>query len=117
VDEIHGMELSGEYTNGAKELIDELVGMAGWRLAGWLNLVVTGRLGLDSGESTGSGRETWMEVVSEEEVEGEEEEQEEEEEERVMKINEEVSTGGGWKERVGGFAQRALGRVREVVWV
>lgn len=56
VDDIKGKELSGKYTEGARELVDELVGMAGWRLGGWLNLVVTGRLGLGLGlEGEGHG--------------------------------------------------------------
>ena len=42
-----GMELVGEYTDQAEPIIVELVSMAGWRLGGWLNLVVTQKLGLD----------------------------------------------------------------------
>lgn len=44
-------DLSGDYTTNAREIVDELVGMAGWRLGAWLNLVVTGNLGLDIGSS------------------------------------------------------------------
>ena len=51
VDSMRGRELSGEYTEGARDLVDELVGMAGWRLGGWLNLLVTGKLGLELGEA------------------------------------------------------------------
>lgn len=45
------MVLGKEYAEGARELIDELVGMAGWRLAGFLNLIAVGKLGLDIGEA------------------------------------------------------------------
>lgn len=95
---IQGRELGGEYAEGARGLVDELVGMAGWRLGGWLNLVVTGRLGLDLGAGG-------VEVVGAAE------------EEEGVKVNEGVREAGGWMERVGGFGQRVLGRVREVDWV
>lgn len=101
-----GRELSGEYTENARELVDELVGMAGWRLAGWLNLVVTGKLGLDLGEAV-------------------EQEQEQEGENGVdVELVGVVDDERGWKDRmggvvqkVGGAAQTVLGRMWEVNWI
>jgi len=95
VENIRGRELSGEYTENARELVDELVGMAGWRLGGWLNLVVTGKLGLELGEAEN--------VV-------------------VRKVREEeeavVSIGGddehGWKGWMGGFVRKVGGAVQVV---
>ncbi|KAF8415163.1 phospholipase C/P1 nuclease domain-containing protein [Terfezia claveryi] len=106
VESMKGRELGGEYTENARDLVDELVGMAGWRLGGWLNLVVTGKLGLELGEAA--------DVV--EEVEGMEEDED---------LGPVVNVGGErwWKgrmggvlQRVGGAAQRVLGKVREVNW-
>lgn len=51
VDRLKTEDLSGDYTSHARVIVDELVGMAGWRLAAWLNLLVTGNLGLDIGAS------------------------------------------------------------------
>lgn len=50
-----GRELDGEYTEQAERVVVELVGMAGWRLGGWLNLLATGRLGLDLGGAGAEG--------------------------------------------------------------
>ncbi|KAF8472699.1 phospholipase C/P1 nuclease domain-containing protein [Kalaharituber pfeilii] len=71
------------YTEGARVVVDELVGMAGWRLGGWMNLVVTGRLGLDIGEDA--------EVVKEEAQE----------------------QRGAWRERVERVGQKVLGAAVE----
>lgn len=51
IDRLRTEDLSGDYTTDAERIVDELVGMAGWRLGAWLNLVVTGKLGLDIGSS------------------------------------------------------------------
>ncbi|EPS42307.1 hypothetical protein H072_3732 [Dactylellina haptotyla CBS 200.50] len=45
-DDVEGKELSGEYAAGAVPLIEKQVAMAGYRLAGWLNMIVTGTDGL-----------------------------------------------------------------------
>lgn len=39
-------DLSGDYFHGAVPIVDELVAKAGWRLAGYLNMIVTGKTGL-----------------------------------------------------------------------
>lgn len=45
-----GQELSGDYFHGAVPIVDELVAKAGWRLAGYLNMIVTGETGLEDAE-------------------------------------------------------------------
>lgn len=114
VDSMRGRELSGEYTEGARDLVDELVGMAGWRLGGWLNLLVTGKLGLELGEAA----EGVVEVEGPQYVGGED-----------VGVGPVVNVVGGddehgWKGRVGGVVQKVGGaaqmvfdRVREVNWV
>ncbi|KAH0613691.1 uncharacterized protein H6S33_005577 [Morchella sextelata] len=47
---LEGLDVSGEYYEGAIEIVDVLVAKAGWRLAGYLNMIVTGRTGLEEGE-------------------------------------------------------------------
>ncbi|KAI5809813.1 S1/P1 nuclease [Peziza echinospora] len=50
IEGMEGRELAyGGYAEGARDIVEELVEMAGWRLAGWMNLLVTGRTGLDFG--------------------------------------------------------------------
>ncbi|KAK6524206.1 hypothetical protein TWF694_005863 [Orbilia ellipsospora] len=63
-DEVEGEELSGEYADGAVPLIERMVAMAGYRLAGWLNMIVTGQDGLSGQRVRGNS----MEVVSGERV-------------------------------------------------
>ncbi|KAK6347590.1 hypothetical protein TWF718_005428 [Orbilia javanica] len=48
--DIKGKEIAGEYADGALPIIEESIAMAGFRLAGWLNMLVTGRDGLDEEE-------------------------------------------------------------------
>ena len=98
---MRGRELSGEYTENARDLVDELVGMAGWRLGGWLNLVVTGKLGLDLGEAA----EGLVEEV--------------EEEDDNVHVGLVVNVDGaddkhGWKGKMGGVVQRVGGAVQMV---
>lgn len=45
-----GQELSGDYFQGAVPIVDELVAKAGWRLAGYLNMIVAGKTGLEDTE-------------------------------------------------------------------
>lgn len=45
-----GQELSGDYFQGAVPIVDELVAKAGWRLAGYLNMIVAGKTGLGDTE-------------------------------------------------------------------
>lgn len=45
-----GQELSGDYFQGAVPIVDELVAKAGWRLAGYLNMIVVGKTGLGDTE-------------------------------------------------------------------
>lgn len=42
-----GVDVSGDYFEGAVPIVDELVAKAGWRLAGWLNMIAVGRTGLE----------------------------------------------------------------------
>ncbi|CUS09343.1 unnamed protein product [Tuber aestivum] len=44
-----GSELGGEYYDGAVAIVDELVAQAGWRLAGYLNMIIAGETGLSTG--------------------------------------------------------------------
>jgi len=44
-----GSELGGEYYDGAVAIVDELVAQAGWRLAGYLNMIAAGKTGLSTG--------------------------------------------------------------------
>lgn len=46
VDSVQGQDLSGDYTNGALPTVEELLSRAGYRLAAWLNLIVTGSTGM-----------------------------------------------------------------------
>jgi len=46
-DKITDLELTGKYADNAVEIIRELLAMAGYRLAGWMNTIVTGRSGLE----------------------------------------------------------------------
>ncbi|PWW78499.1 hypothetical protein C7212DRAFT_362955 [Tuber magnatum] len=48
-----GSELGGEYYDGAVAVVDELVAQAGWRLAGYLNMIATGQTGLSTGIQSG----------------------------------------------------------------
>ncbi|KAF3903420.1 hypothetical protein ABW21_db0207230 [Orbilia brochopaga] len=45
--DVEGKELGGRYAHGAVPIIERMVAAAGYRLAGWLNMIVTGRDGLD----------------------------------------------------------------------
>ncbi|KAJ6258909.1 hypothetical protein Dda_5804 [Drechslerella dactyloides] len=49
---VEGKELGGPYADGAVPIIERMVAAAGYRLAGWLNTIVTGRDGLDEVPST-----------------------------------------------------------------
>ncbi|KAF3133237.1 hypothetical protein TWF569_010681 [Orbilia oligospora] len=46
---VEGQELGGEYADGAVGIIEKSIAQAGYRLAGWMNMLVTGRDGLDEG--------------------------------------------------------------------
>ncbi|KAK6518946.1 hypothetical protein TWF281_003637 [Arthrobotrys megalospora] len=52
-DEVDGQELGGDYADGAVPIIEKSIAMAGYRLAGWLNMLVAGRDGLDEAENGG----------------------------------------------------------------
>lgn len=55
-DDVEDQELGGKYADGAVEVIEELIAMAGYRLAGWMNVIITGRIGLvDDEEPVQSG--------------------------------------------------------------
>ncbi|RPB01723.1 phospholipase C/P1 nuclease [Choiromyces venosus 120613-1] len=44
-----GSELGGDYYEGAVPIVEESVAKAGWRLAGYLNMIVVGETGLSTG--------------------------------------------------------------------
>ncbi|KAK6498054.1 hypothetical protein TWF506_004298 [Arthrobotrys conoides] len=52
-EELEGKELGGEYAEGAVGIIEKSIAQAGYRLAGWLNMLVVGRHGLDEGVGMG----------------------------------------------------------------
>ncbi|KAF3934814.1 hypothetical protein ABW20_dc0110604 [Dactylellina cionopaga] len=73
-EEVEGLELGGEYAAGAVPLIEKQVAMAGYRLAGWLNMMVAGRDGLDEAEEDRVAYGEWVlsgekEVMEDEDVE------------------------------------------------
>lgn len=39
-------DLSGDYYDGVVDVVEEQIAKAGYRLAGWLNLIATGKVGL-----------------------------------------------------------------------
>lgn len=43
---VEGTDLSGDYYNAALPVFEEQLARAGYRLAAWLNLIVTGEMGL-----------------------------------------------------------------------
>ncbi|KAK3060461.1 hypothetical protein LTS18_008497 [Coniosporium uncinatum] len=45
---VEGMELDGEYYDSAIAVIEEQIAKAGYRLAGWLNTIATGDVGLEA---------------------------------------------------------------------
>ncbi|EWC45905.1 hypothetical protein DRE_04912 [Drechslerella stenobrocha 248] len=45
--EVEGKELGGDYADGAVPIIERMIAAAGYRLAGWLNMIVCGRDGLE----------------------------------------------------------------------
>lgn len=65
--EMTGRELGDEYYENARHVVEELVARAAWRLAIFLNLIVTGRTGIDEQTSTDGlvmqGGETLAEKV------------------------------------------------------
>lgn len=54
-EDLEGKELGGEYAEGAVPIIEKSIAQAGYRLAGWLNMLVVGKDGLDGTESFGNG--------------------------------------------------------------
>jgi len=57
-EEVEGEELSGAYYDSAIPVVQLQIAKAGFRLAAWLNLVVTGKTGLEAGEGQGYGYKT-----------------------------------------------------------
>ncbi|KAF3931866.1 hypothetical protein ABW19_dt0207031 [Dactylella cylindrospora] len=49
---VEGTEVSGEYATGAVPIIEQSIATAGYRLAGWLNMIVTGTTGFEDGEQS-----------------------------------------------------------------
>lgn len=55
-DGVEGKELDNEYYNTAIVVIEEQVAKAGYRLAAWLDLIVTGKTDVGKFEGTGYGK-------------------------------------------------------------
>ena len=52
-EEVEGAELSGAYYDSAIPVVQLQIAKAGFRLAAWLNLIVTGKTGVETGEGQG----------------------------------------------------------------
>lgn len=65
---IIGEELGEEYYEGARPIVDMLVAKAGWRLAAWLNMIFTGRTGMENMEEMEWERESLWSWVEEEDL-------------------------------------------------